>query len=157
MKTEAEARKLHRMAKVLGFLEMWHGSQNRRATQKESPAQNKQMLAVGYISDTEEIVKSSWSLLQHNGAAAFKLSARSSLPPTLSENVLPGGRTQILNVHRIRRTNHNPVQSDEDSARERISDPNDWLNWNGNLDNPNDTEDDCMADVESDIEQGNGM
>jgi hypothetical protein len=39
MKKEAEERKLHRMAKVHHFLEMWQGSQNRRATQKESRAQ----------------------------------------------------------------------------------------------------------------------
>jgi len=73
MKKEAEERTLHRMAKVHDFLEMWQGSQNLRATQKESHTQNKQMTAVGYISDTEEIVKSSWSLFQHDCAAAFKL------------------------------------------------------------------------------------
>jgi len=32
---------LQRMAKVHNFLEMWQGSQNLCATQKESPAQNK--------------------------------------------------------------------------------------------------------------------
>jgi hypothetical protein len=74
MKEEAEERKLHRMAKVHDFLEMWQGSQNLRATQKESRTQNKQMTAVGYISDTEEIVKLSWSLFQHDGAAAFRSS-----------------------------------------------------------------------------------
>jgi len=74
MKNEAEETKLHRMAKVHDFLEMLQGSQNLRATQKESRTQNKQMTAVGYISDTEEIVKSSWSLSQHDGTAAFKLS-----------------------------------------------------------------------------------
>jgi len=73
MKKEAEERKLHRMAKVHDFLEMWQGSQNLRATQKESRAQNKQMTAIGSISDTEEIVNASWSLFQHDGAAAFKL------------------------------------------------------------------------------------
>ena len=57
MKTEAEDRKLHRMPKVHDVLEMWQGSQNLRATQKKSDAQNKQMTAVQYISDTEEIVK----------------------------------------------------------------------------------------------------
>jgi hypothetical protein len=46
MKKEAEERKLHRMAKVHDFLEMWQGGQNLRATQKESPAQNKPMTAV---------------------------------------------------------------------------------------------------------------
>jgi len=133
MKKEAEERKLHRMAKVHNFLEMWQCSQNLRATQKESRAQNKQMTAVGYISDTEEIVKASWSLFHHDGAAAFKLSERSPLPPALSAKDLPGRRTQILNVCRIRRINHHPVKSDEDSAPESISDTDDWLNWNGDV------------------------
>jgi hypothetical protein len=56
LKREAEERKLHRMAKVHDLLEMSQGSQNLRATQRELRAQNKQMTAVGYISDTEEIV-----------------------------------------------------------------------------------------------------
>jgi hypothetical protein len=53
MKKEAEGKKLHRMVKVHNFLEIWQGSQNLRATQKDSCTQNKQMTAVGYISDTE--------------------------------------------------------------------------------------------------------
>jgi hypothetical protein len=59
MKQEMEEKNLHRMAKVHDFLEMWQGSQNLAATQKESHSQNKQITAVGYISDTEEIVKAS--------------------------------------------------------------------------------------------------
>jgi len=157
MKKEAEESKLHWMAKVHNFLEMWQGSQNLCATQKESRAQNKQMTAVGYILDMEEIVKASWSLFQHDGAAAFKLSERSPLPPALSAKDLPGGRTQILSVCRLRRINRHPVVGDEDSAPESISDTDDWLNWNGDLDNPNDSEDDCAADDESDIEQNNGI
>ena len=74
LKREAEEKKLHRMAKVHDFLEMWQGSQTLQATQKESRAQNNQMTAVGYISDTEEIVKGSWSNFQHDSAAAFTLS-----------------------------------------------------------------------------------
>jgi len=70
-------KKLHWMAKLHNFLEMWQGSQNLRATQKESRAQNKQITAVGYISDTEEFVKASSSLFQPDGAAAFRLSKRS--------------------------------------------------------------------------------
>jgi len=136
---------------------MWQGSQNLCATQKESHAQNKQMTAVGYISDTEEIIKASWSVFQHDGAAPFKLSERSPLPPPLSAKDLPGGRTQILNVRRIRRINRHPVESDEDSAPESISDTEDWLNWNGDIDNPNDSEDDCAADVEYDMEQDNSI
>jgi hypothetical protein len=95
---EAEEKTLHRTAKVHDILEIWQGSQNRRVTQKESHAQNKQMTAVGYISHTEESVKASWSLFQHDGAAALKLSERSPLPPALSAKQIPGGRTQILNV-----------------------------------------------------------
>jgi len=89
MKTLVEERKLYRMAKVHIILEMWQGSQNLHSTQKESHTQNKQMTAVGYISDTEEIIKASWSLSQHDGAAAFKLSERSPLPPALSAKDLP--------------------------------------------------------------------
>jgi len=113
------------------------------------------MTAVGYILNTEEIVKASWSLFQHDGAAAFKLSERSPLPPALSAKDIPGGRTQILNVRRIRRINRHPVESDEDSAPESILDTEDWLNWNRDLDNPNDSEEDCAADDDSDIEHNN--
>jgi len=113
------------------------------------------MTAVGYISDAEEIVKASWSLFQHDGAAAFKLSERSLLPPHLSAKDLPGGRTQILNVRRIWRINCHQVESDEDCAPESISDTDDWLNWNGDSDNPNDSEDDSAADVGSNMDQDN--
>jgi len=155
MTKEAEERTLHKMATVHDFLEMWPGSQNLRATQKESRAQNKQMTAVAYISDTEEIVKLSWSLFQHDCAAAFKLSESSPLPTALSAKDLPGGRTQILNVRHIRRINLHPVESDEDSAPESISDTEDWLNWNGDLYNPNHSEEDCAADDDPDIEHNN--
>jgi hypothetical protein len=155
MMIEAEEMKLHRMAKVHDVLEMWPGSQNLRATQKESRAENKQMTAVGYISDMEEIVNSPWLLFQHDGVAAFRLSERSPLPPSLSAKDLPGGQTQILNVRSIRRINRHPVESDEDSAPESISDTEHWLNWNGDWDNPNDSEEDCAADDDSDIEHNN--
>jgi len=144
------------MPKVHDILEMWQGCQNLRATQKESLTQNKQMTAVGYISDTDEIVKASWSPFQHDGSGAFKLSEWCPLPPPLSAKVLPGRRTQVLNVCRIRRINRDRVESDEDSATHSISDTQDWLHWNGDLDNQNDSEDECAADVESDIiEQDN--
>jgi hypothetical protein len=157
LKKEAEERKLHRMAKDHDFLEMWQGSQNLCDIQKESHAQNKQMTGVGYIADTEGSVKASWSLFQHHGVAAFKLSERSPLPPAFSAKDLPGGRTQISDVRRIRRINRHPVESDDDSAPESIWDANDWLNRNGNWDNANDSEDDCTADDESDIGPNNGF
>jgi len=63
MKNEVEEKTFHRIAKVHDFLVMWQGSQNLCAAQKESQAQYKQMTTVEYISDTEEIVNPSWSLL----------------------------------------------------------------------------------------------
>ena len=114
------------------------------------------MTAIGSISDTEDTVKASWSLFQHDGAAAFKLSERSPLPPALSAKDLPGEQTQIINVPQIRRINRHPVESDDDSAPESISDTDHWLSWNGDLDNPNDSEDDCAAEDESDIGPNNG-
>ena len=83
MKKEAEETTLHRMAKVHNFLEMWQGSHNLYATQKESRAHNKQMTPFRYISDMEGIVNASWSLFQYDGAAVFKLSERSPLPRAL--------------------------------------------------------------------------
>jgi len=117
MKQEAEESKLNQMAKVHDFLQMWQGSQNLRATQKKSGAQNKQMTAVGHISDTDEIVKASWIFFQHHGAAAVKLSARSPLPPALSAKDLPLARTHIFNVRRIRGIIRHPVESDEDISQ----------------------------------------
>jgi len=157
MKKVAEGRKLHTMAKVHDFLEMWQGSQNIRATQGESCAQNMQMTGVGYISDPEEIVKAPWSLFKHDGAAVFKLLERSPLPPALSAKDLHGGPTQISNISRSQRINRHPVDSDEHSVPERISEPKNWLNWNGDSDNPDDSERDCAADNESDIEPNNGI
>jgi len=115
------------------------------------------MTAVGSISDTEEIVKASWSLFQHDGAAAFGLSERSPLPPALSAKDLPGGQTCILNVRRIWRINRHPVESEDNCSSESISDTENWLNWNGDLHNPNDSKDNCAAVDESHIEHNNGI
>jgi len=157
MKKEAEERKLDRRARVHNFLEMWEGNENLFATKKKSRAQNKQMTAVVYNLDTEDSLKASLSLFQHDGVAAFELSERSPLPPALSAKDLPRGRTQIFNVRRIRRINHHPVESDDNSAPECISDTNNWLNWNGDLENPHDSEDNCPADNASDIRLNNSI
>ena len=136
LKKEVEERKLHILANVHDFLEMWQGRQNQHDTQKESRTRNKPMTALGYISDTEEMIKASWSNFQHDGAAAVKLSERSPLRPALSAKDLPGGHTQELKVRRMRRIDHHPSKSDEDTASECISNIKNWLNCNGNLDNP---------------------
>jgi len=141
------------MGKVHDFLEMWQGSQNLRATQKQSHAQYRQMTTVGYISVPEEIVKASWSVFQHHGAAAFKLSERSHLAPPVSAKDLPGGQTQIMKDGWIQRINRNLVESDKNSGAASISNNDDQLTWGGDLDNPNVSKDDCAADGESDIEQ----
>jgi hypothetical protein len=106
----------------------------------------------------EEILKASWSLFQHDSAAAFTLSERSPLPLALSAKDDHAGQTQISNVRRIWRINTpHPVESDEDGAPEGISDTDDWLNRNGDVDNANDSEDDWVGDVESDIKQDNSI
>jgi hypothetical protein len=133
------------------------GQPNLCATQHESRAQNKQMTAVGCRSDPEDIVTASWSLFQHDGVAAFKLSERSPLPPAFSAKDLPGGRTHILNVRRIRRMDRHPMQSAEDCTPESISDTEDLLNWNGDLGNPKDCEEDSTMAVESEIQHNNGI
>jgi 5'-deoxynucleotidase YfbR-like HD superfamily hydrolase len=74
IKKQLEERKLQRMAMVHDMLEMWQGSQNLSATKGECHAQYKQMTAIGYISDMEQLVNASWSLLQHDWVAAFTLS-----------------------------------------------------------------------------------
>jgi len=114
------------------------------------------MTVVGLISDTKAMVKASWSHFQHDDAAAFKLSEKSPVPPALSAKDLPGGRTQILKVHRIKRIDRHPAESDEDSAPQSISDTENWHNWNGDLDYPNETENNWEADNESDMELDNG-
>jgi hypothetical protein len=55
--------------------------------------------AVGYISDSKEIITAFWSNFQYDGVAAFTLSQSSPLPPALSERDLLEGQTQLLNVH----------------------------------------------------------
>jgi len=157
MRKEVEERKLHRMAKVHDFVEIWHVSQNLRATQKKCHFQHKQITAVGYSIATEEIVRASLSLIQPDGAAIFTLLERSSLPPAWSTKDLPEAPTQILNVCWIRRIDLQPVLSDEDSIPESISDMDNGLVWNSNLDNPTDSEDDYKADIESHIEPENGI
>jgi hypothetical protein len=116
MKTEVKERTFYSMANVQNFWEMWQGTHNLRTTQEESRTLNNQVTAIGYISDMVEIVKASWAHFQHDGAAAFKLSERSHLPPALSAKDLPAGQTQILNVRQIQRINRHPVESVQDHA-----------------------------------------
>jgi len=157
IKRQLEAWKLPRMAKVHDRLELWQGSQNQHAIQKESRAQNKSITAVGYISDTEEIVKASWSNFQHDGVAAFILSERSSLPPALSAKHLPVEWTQVLNGRRIKRIDRHPAEIVEDRTPQSISDSETCLDWNVDWANPNASEDNSEADNLSHIELDSGI
>jgi hypothetical protein len=72
------------MGTVYNILEMCPGSHYLPATQKESCGLNTPMAAVGYISDTEEIVKSTPVNIEREDMAIFNLSVRSLLPPDIS-------------------------------------------------------------------------
>ena len=157
LKRQVEEWKLHRVAKVHASSEMWQGSQNLCPTPKESPSHNKHMASIGYISTTEEIVKASWQNFQHDGSAAFTLSERSPLPPALSAKDIPGGQTQALNDCRISRTNRHQAEWDVDSAPESISDSENWLNWNCDLDHPNVSDDNWEEDDETIVNWDNGI
>jgi thioesterase domain-containing protein len=74
------------------------------------------------------------------------------VPPGLSAKDLPGGRTQALNVCRIKQIDCHPAKYDESSSPDRISDTQNWLNWNRDLDIPIDSVDHWEADNESYIE-----
>jgi hypothetical protein len=101
------------------------------------------------------MVQASWSNFHHYGVAAFKLSEKSPLPPALSAKDLTGGRTQVLNLCRIKQIDRHPADRDEDNTPESISDTKNWRYWNGDLGNPNDSEDDWEAKSEPDMELDN--
>jgi hypothetical protein len=134
---------------------MWQGSQNLYTALKKARAQNKKMTGIGYISDTEEIVKVSWSIFHHDSVAAFNVSERLPMPPALSAKNRPRGQTEILNVRRVTIINCYPIKSDEDSTAECVSDTENCLIWNCDLGNLHVSDDDCAADDQCDIEQNN--
>jgi hypothetical protein len=68
-----------------------------------------------------------------------------------------GEQTQVWNVNQITRINCHTVDMDDDGTSETIMDAKTWLNWNGNLDNANNSNDICTADGKSDIEQDTGI
>jgi len=140
------------MAEVHNFLDLWQGSKSLHATKKESHAQNKQITAIGYISDTEEIIEVSLSNFHNDGEAAVKLSERSPLPPALSSNDLAGGGTQVLHVRQIKIVNRRPGRNDKDSTPGSISITENWLDGIGDLESPNATDDNREADTKSAME-----
>ena len=77
---------------------------------------------------------------------------KSPLPPALSAKELARGRTQLLNVCWISHIDRHPAESDENGAPESISDMENWLHWNCDLDRTNGSEDDCAVDNDSNVE-----
>jgi hypothetical protein len=83
------------------------------------------------------------------------LSEKLPLPYALSAKDLPGGRTQVLNVRRNRLIAGHPAKGDEDCGSECNSDTEHWLHLNSAMDDPNSSEDDPVADNESNIQLEN--
>jgi hypothetical protein len=97
-----------------------------------------------------------WSNFYHDCVAAFKLLEKSLVPPPLSAKHLPGGQTKVLNVCWIKWIDRHPHDSDRDNSPESVSDPENWLNWNVDLNTATDSEDDSEADNASELEVDNG-
>jgi len=49
------------------------------------------------------------------------------------------------------------MASEQNSAPECISDTEHWLNWTSNFNNPKDSEVNCVADIESNMERDSGI
>jgi len=105
----------------------------------------------------EEIDKASWTLIQHDDAAAFKLSERSPWLPALAAEDLPGGRTQVINLRWTQRIDRHRIDSVQDSTNERDPDNENILKPIGNFYDPNGSEEDYKVPLESDIKLDNGI
>jgi len=57
----------------------------------------------------------------------------------------------------MKRIDRHPPESDEESAPESILDTEHWHDWNGDLDNPYDSEDNWEADNEFAIDLDDGV
>jgi hypothetical protein len=64
---------------------------------------------------------------------------------------------EVFNVRQIRRINCHLARNDEDSDPENILNTENWLDWNGDQENPTDSEDNWEADNESEIELDHSM
>lgn len=89
------------------------------------------------------------SNIEHHGAAAFQLLQGLLVPPSVAAKNLPGGRTQILKVRRIKRRDCHPATTDTDSPCRCISDTANWLELDWNLDARKESDYDWEADEDS--------
>jgi hypothetical protein len=74
MQPEKKQTMLGTLPEVYDFLHIWHRRGNLQYTKRELFGQTKEMTAIGYISDTEEVVKVPWSIFQTDSAAALNVS-----------------------------------------------------------------------------------
>jgi len=115
------------------------------------------MAALQYILAMKDILQASWSYFQHDGVAPCILSERSPLPPALSAKNLAGEQTPVSKLGKFKYINRHPAKRNDDSASDSISNTENWLDWNGELDNPNVSEDDCEGDNEFEIVSDDGI
>lgn len=83
------------MAKIHNNFGMRDGLHSQCATQKESRDQNKQMIAVGFISDTKDLLERSMCNCQHDSGVGFELSETLPLSPALCGKDLTSGQTHV--------------------------------------------------------------
>jgi hypothetical protein len=115
------------------------------------------MRALGYISDTEVVLKGSLAKFQIDGAVKCKWSERSPVPPAFFAKHLHGEASKVFNVGRIKRINCHSANHDQISAPESISDTKNWLDGNGDFDCLIDSEDNWKAGSEPEIELDNSI
>ena len=72
-----------------------------------------------------------------------------------AKNIL-GAWTDVLNDHQMNRINCHRADCNEDSVPESNSNTDNWLNWNGDCDNPTVSKDNWEVHNESAVELGNG-
>lgn len=145
------------MAKVYYFLAMSQGSQNSSAIRKDTRAQNKEMTAIWYNSNSEAIDKASWSTIPLDGLAEFKLLERLPLPRAWFPVDFARGWTQVSNVHRPKTIVHHRAESDWHCTPDSICDTNNWLDWTAYVDNPSLSQDDQVENNKSDVELDPGI
>jgi hypothetical protein len=103
------------------------------------------------------MINTSWCIIQYDVAAAFTAAERSPLPPVLSANDLPSGRTQVLNVCQVKRIDCHPAKSIKNCTLERLSYTEIWLYCSDDLDIATRSEDDCDVYNDLNMELLNGI
>jgi len=75
----------------------------------------------------------------------------------MSSKDLPWQKAHLINIRHIWRIHRHPVESDNNSAPANISVIENYVDWNGDLDTPNDSKHDWEADMEWNVEPNNSI